>query len=166
MMDHLALLAVDLDDLALQERPQLRQVTTRLAPRESLLVEYPARGRSGAPAAYEPARSQPLDRGDRRCRRHDMAQIGNEYCRTDVDRRLLGDARQRDPYVFVQRSRVVEPHTVVPEVVGQLRQLDRIRPGWHSNGKLHARRLKEIRFSQSNVEISPTFDRENWVSEG
>ena len=73
---------------------QLREIAPHRAPRQRLLIEHPARRRTGAPPAHEPAGRQSLDRRDRRCRRHHVAQVGHEHGRADLDRRVLGDSRR------------------------------------------------------------------------
>ena len=120
VVDHLALLARDLDHLAGQESTQLTHVGLGGRPRQGLLVHHEPPGEPRADRDRESARCHAGDGGDGRRGGHHVAQARNEHCSAEPDpARALGDEGEVDPDVLVDGRRVVEPHALEAELLGE-----------------------------------------------
>ena len=116
--------AVDLDGVAAQQRTQRADVLVDATPRQRSLPEHRARGEAGADDDREAPGRDVLDRRDRRRGGEHVAQVRDDERAEPDALGVVGDARQRDPDVPVQRGRVVQVHAPVPELLGALRPLD------------------------------------------
>ena len=126
-MDHLTGAAIDLDDVPPKQPAKLFDVGSHDAPRERALTEDVSRGIPGTHCAGEASRGEPIDRRDRRSRRHHVAQIRHEHRRPESDplRRFRG-AGEMDPDILVERGGVVHPDAVVAELLGKHGEVGRL----------------------------------------
>ena len=129
---------VHLDLLAAEQGAQLAQILLDRRPRQRLLAEGHATGEAGAEGGDGPAGREALEGRDRRRLHEHVAKAGDEDRGTESDALgALGDARQRDPHVGVQRRRVVQPGPFVAERLGHHRVLDHLGPGRKRAGDVH-----------------------------
>ena len=102
-MHHLDSLAFNIGNAAAQECVKCFDVVASGLPRKRFLAENHSCGETGAEADHESAGCHPLDGGDGRCRRHDVAKIRYKNCRANVEVVCgVEDIGDVDPDVFVQ----------------------------------------------------------------
>ena len=71
-----------------------------------------------------------------------MTKARHQHRRPEADaRRTLGDARQRDPHVAVERRRVVSPEAAVAECFGEHGVVDDVEMRRQGAGDVHAYRF-------------------------
>src|SRR5205823_5294310 len=99
----------------------------------------------GAEPARQPTGRDALDGRDRRRGRHHVAEVGHQHRGAEIDIGVLGESRQPDPDVLVERGGVEQPHAVVPDLLRELRVLEGPGPRGHADGELHGDPSSKVR---------------------
>src|SRR5680860_1356801 len=154
-------LAVDLDRLAGEQPAELADVALDPRPRERGLAEGHPAGEPGADRDGEPSGREPVHGGDRVRGHHDVTQARHQHGGAESDPvRGLGDARERDPDVGIQRGRVVQPHALVAELLGKTGVADAVRsrrdPARHFDHGHCSLILDSLRVGRREARADPT----------